>query len=315
MLCWTVAHLKKETLTLYFILIALLSVIATGLTTWSCVSPRTSVLISVTWPIFYLVFYAILDKEPIEAYQQLKAKKNEHIRYKVIDSASDDGSLSDDDTTFKCPYNLACGRKLATALKITPFIIPLFVSFFAEYLILTSVITTVAFPNSHVMPRDHYQYYSLGYRVGKFVGRSYLFIFSCFPDVVSSLKFSKTWVFTLINLGHLILFVCEARYHFVGYIWIIILLCSTLGLVSGMIVLHSPHAVAEVLEPEEKEFAFGLLTIGNAVGSFVAGLLGLVVEPYFQRSCEVHFASFEEFCFTRHGNTTGWTSNLHCSVR
>ena len=276
-------------------------------------SPRTSVLISVVWPIFYLVFYAILDKEPIDAYRQLKA--NEGIRYKVIDSASDDGSTSDDDKAFNCPYNLACGRKLAITLKITPFIIPLFVSFSAEYLILTSVVTTVAFPNSHIPPRDHYQYYYLAYCVGKFVGRSHLFIFSCFPNAVSFLKFNKTWVFALINLGHLILFVCEARYHFVGYIWIIILLCSNLGLVSGTIALHSPYVVADILEPEEKEFAFGLLTIGNAVGSFVAGLLGLVVEPYFQRSCEVHFASFKEFCFTRHSNTTGWTSNLHCSVR
>ena len=278
-------------------------------------SPKTTVLISVTWPVFYLVFYAILDKEPIEAYREMKTRKRENVRYKVIDSASDDGISSDEEPGFKCPYQLRFGEKLRIALKIMPFIIPLFIAFFTEYLSMTSILTTVAFPNSHVLPRDHYQYYSLGYRVGKFVGRSYLFIFSCFPEAVSFLKFSKTWIFALINLGHLILFAYEAWYHFIWYLWIVILLCSTLGLSSGMIVLHSPHAVAEVLEPEEKEFAFGLLTIGNALGAFTASLLGLFIEPYLQKSCEVHFASFHEFCFTRNGNSTGWTHNLHCSIR
>lgn len=245
----------------------------------------------------------------------MKSRKSDTIRYKVIDSSSDDGVASDDETNFKCPYNLACGDMLKIALKLIPFILPLFISFFAEYLSMTSIVTTVAFPRSHVLPRDHYQYYSLGYRVGKFVGRSYLFILTCIPDAVAFLKCNRTWVFALINLVHLVLFVCEAWYHFIWYIWIVILLCTTLGLSSGMIVLHSPHAAAEVLEPEEKEFAFGLLTIGNALGGFTAALLGLFIEPYFQKSCMVHFASFQEFCFTRHGNATGWTKNLHCSMR
>ena len=93
---------------------------------------------------------------------------------------------------------------------------------------------------------------------------------------------------------------------------IIVLLCFTLGLVAGMLVLHSPHAVSGHVEPEEKEFALGLLTIGNAVGAFAAGLIGLVVEPYLRGKCHEHFSATKEICFTRPRNMTAWDSNIHC---
>ena len=119
-------------------------------------------------------------------------------------------------------------------------------------------------------------------------------------------------MFALIELAHLIFFLLESWYHFVWYMWIVIFLCFTLGLIAGMLVLHSPHAVSGHVAPEEKEFALGLLTVGNAVGGFVAGLLGLVVEPYLRKKCLVHYSASKELCFTRTQNTTGWDSNIHC---
>lgn len=80
-----------------------------------------------------------------------------------------------------------------------------------------------------------------------------------------------------------------------------------------MIYLHSPHAVARHVEPEEKEFALGLITVGNSVGAFVGGLVGLIVESYLMENCVTQFSNSKEFCFTRHKNTSGWESNIHCS--
>ena len=111
----------------------------------------------------------------------------------------------------------------------------------------------------------------------------------------------------------LIFFLFESWYHFVPYIWIMIALCSILGIVAGMIVLHSPHAVARHVLPEEKEFALGLLTVGNAAGAFVAGFLGLVVEPYLTAKCEQHFPATSAYCFTRVSSTAGWDTNIHCA--
>lgn len=92
-----------------------------------------------------------------------------------------------------------------------------------------------------------------------------------------------------------------------------IALCSILGIVAGMIVLHSPHAVARRVLPEEKEFALGLLTVGNAVGAFVAGFAGLAVEPFLTAECKQHFPATSGYCFTRVSSTSGWDTNIHCS--
>lgn len=255
-----------------------------------------------------LVFYALLDKDNIANGRYSSPKEHVEVQYSIVASTSDTT-----DQVAIDPQNPPCGEKLRIGIRILPFIIPLFLSFFAEYMSNSSVITTIAFPNSQVLPRDHFLYYSLSYRIGKFIGRSYLFIFACLPaDAVEFLKCDRTWIFALLEMAHLIFFLFESWYHFVWYIWIIISLCSTLGLVAGMIVLHSPHAVSRYVAADEREFALGLLTAGNAVGAFVAGLLGLVVEPYLTEKCVEHFAANKEFCFTRHRNTTGWDSNIHC---
>jgi len=120
-------------------------------------------------------------------------------------------------------------------------------------------------------------------------------------------------VISVLETAHLIFFLFESWYHFVPYIWMIIALCSTLGLVAGMIVVHSPHAVAQHVSPEEREFALGLLTIGNGVGGFLGGLVGLGLEPYLTKKCIEHFSSTKEFCFTRLHKTAGWNNNIHCS--
>ena len=120
------------------------------------------------------------------------------------------------------------------------------------------------------------------------------------------------FVLTVLETAHLIFLLFESWYHFVPYIWVIIALCSTLGLVAGMIVVQSPHAVSQHVSAEEREFALGLLTIGNGVGAFLGGFVGLAVEPYLAEKCAEHFSATKEFCVTRHVNSTGWENNIHC---
>ena len=138
-----------------------------------------------------LVFYALLDKENITNGLQAPNKRTE-IEYTIVGS-SPDGN----EQTATEPEKAPCGQKLRIGVKILPFIIALLVSFFSEYLSISSVVTSVAFPNSHVPARDHFLFYTLSYGIGKFVGRSYLFIFACLPhDAMEFLKCSKTWIFS-----------------------------------------------------------------------------------------------------------------------
>ena len=134
-----------------------------------------------------MVFYALLDKDFI------KNGSEQEIDYKRVDSIAE----SDGDEAFHSLKKSSCNKKLGIALKILPFIIALCVSFFSEYLSMSSVVTTIAFPNSNIPLRDHFVYYSLSYGMGKFFGRSYLCLLAFLPsDALEFLKCSRTWVFS-----------------------------------------------------------------------------------------------------------------------
>lgn len=279
-----------------------------ALTTWSCVSPKTAIMITIPFPALWLVFYFILDKSYISNEPQ-GAQKRTEIKYTSLKNSPDESANRP--TTIGGIFS--CTEQLRIAFKILPFILSLFLSFFAEYLSNSSVITSIAFPDSKLHPRDHFLVYFLSYMLGKFVGRSHLFIFSFLPsEATEFLMCDKTWIFAVLEMGHLLFFLFESWYHFLPSIWIMVVLCSTLGLVAGIIVVQSPHAVSRNVSPEEKEFALGLLTIGNGVGGFLAGLVGLAVEPFLTNECKVHFSATKEFCFTRLRNATGWEKNFHC---
>ena len=265
-----------------------------------------AILITIPLPLFFLVFYALMDKTNLNSGAS-SVTQHKDVEYSKLTSPHDSETLEHQEERPDLV------NKLRISIKIMPFIISLLLSFFAEYTTMLAIITTIAFPNSHISPRDHFLYFFLSYEVGKFVGRTYLFLFSCFQgDALDVLRCVKTWIFAAIEMAHLVFFLLESWYHFVGFIWIVVCLCFTLGLVAGMIAVNLPHAVSQYVLTEEREFSLGLLTVGNAVGGFLAALTGLYLEEFLEEKCTEHFPLQKEFCFTRYRNVTGWDNNIHC---
>ena len=98
-----------------------------------------------------------------------------------------------------------------------PNLIPIYVAFFSEYLIIQSVITTLAFPNAPFKPRDHYQYYIFVFMVGEVVGRSYLVALSYGKaEWAEKVKFPHLRVLSAIEVLHLLFFVLAAWYRFLS---------------------------------------------------------------------------------------------------
>lgn len=145
-------------------------------------------------PLLMVLFYAMLDKDSIEN-GSVGITKEKEVQYKSTGSSPD----SDDEETFAAtdkPLCPLCSEKRHIASKILPFIAALCLSFFAEYMSISSVVTTIAFPNSKVSPRDHFLFYILSYGIGKFVGRSHLFIFAFLPsETMEYMKYPKTFCF------------------------------------------------------------------------------------------------------------------------
>lgn len=144
-------------------------------------------------PLLLVVFYALVLEKDFEVSGSDSRQKDKEMEYKIVGSTPDD----DDGTTDTSPEKHLCSEKLQITYKILPFITALSLSFFSEYLSISSVVTTIGFPSSKVRPRDHYIFYTLSYEIGKFVGRSYMFLFAFLPsDAMEFLRCSKTWVFT-----------------------------------------------------------------------------------------------------------------------
>ena len=267
-----------------------------GLTTWSCLPPRSTIMTTIPWPFLLLLSYALLDKEPI-------GKKE------IIPFSEDHPPVEDDTTTF------SFRDRLNVAKDIFPYITFLFITYFSEYLSNHAVITTLAFPNAPFKPRDHYPYYILSYHVGKFMGRSHFFLVSAInPKLVHYIRVRRTWILALIASLHGLFFFLASWYRFVPRVEIIIALCFTEGFTAGSMYLNSAHTVSELIaDQQKKEFALSLLTVGNACGKLAAGLCGLFQEPLLKKHC-VEDLKLEEYCLTRHTRKAGWNKSFNCWI-
>ena len=223
-------------------------------------------------------------------------------------------NTSSDEQNATPEHGLTWEEKFSVTKQILPYITFLFLTYFAEYLSNHSVITTLAFSNSSFSPRDHYQYYIVCYQVGKFLGRSHIFLLSCTcSKVVPYVRVKKTWIFALIEMAHLMFFTFASWFRFVPHVSIVLILCVTEGFVAGSMYVNSAHTVSEVVsDPKQREFALGLLTIGNGIGKLTAGLVGLHLEPQLKIHC-VYDLELQDQCITRYSTESGWETNMRCS--
>ena len=117
-----------------------------GLTTWTGLSPRTTIMITIPWPILLFLLHALLDKEPIG---------------KEMAPVNNDQNPPEEDKLLASRQTILFSDRLHVTKHIFPYILFLFITYFTEYLSNHAIITTLAFPNAPFNPRDHYPYYLL----------------------------------------------------------------------------------------------------------------------------------------------------------
>ncbi|XP_029209755.2 battenin-like [Acropora millepora] len=282
----------------------------TGLTTWLCITPRITVLTTIPWPFLIIIlYYCTLDKKDDTVVS--KSEQHKDVTYTRLSGSADcdDGEVprvQQDPLTLK--------EKFLVAKQISPFMTFLFLTYFAEYLSNQSIITTLAFSNSSFSPRDHYQYYMICYQLGKFLGRSHIFVLTCAcANLVPYVRIQRTWILALIGLAHMFFFLTSSWFRFVPHVSIILALCFTEGFVVGSMFLNSIYTVSEkITDPTKREFALSLLTIGDAFGKLTAGMLGLHLEQQLKSHCMIDL-KLGNNCITRHQKASGWSrANEQC---
>ena len=163
-------------------------------------------MITIPLPLAVLIFYALLNKEFLLNSSQSSPMELKHVKYSIVGSTSD--TMDQDAPTRQ---KLTCGEMLNIAWKISSVGISLLLSFSAEYISAVSVLTTISFPKSQFLPRDHFLIYLLSYYIGRFVGRSYLLLFAWLPsDMTEFLRCNKTWIFTMLQLVQLTFLILDS---------------------------------------------------------------------------------------------------------
>lgn len=275
---------------------------ATGVSTWTCVSPRFTVAIATPSVLFFTILpYVILDKSQLN--QETKTISVAGVKYKALD----------DQQNKQHTDELSLKRKLLLTWDIYLLMTYLFWQYFVDYISLKAIITTLAFPQASFYPRDLFTYYVLCYNIAKFLSRCYLLVLSiACSSVVRLVQIKKTWILATVGLVLMFYSVFASWYRFLPYVEVILILCCLMGACTGCIYAHSPLVVADTITVvREREFAQSMLTVGAAAGECAAGLLGLYVEPYLQHHCEFELGLGDN-CLTRFPKVTGWTENVHC---
>ncbi|XP_068739936.1 uncharacterized protein [Montipora capricornis] len=259
----------------------------TGLTTWSCVSPNNAMMIMAGSPLLYLLFYAIMDK---------RHSSKTRIELDLKERTHSDATLS-----WK--------EKISAAGKILPLVFALFVCYVSEYVIIQAVITTMAFPNAPFPPRVHYRYYIFIFLSGEFIARSYLAVIASLkPSLVNVFAIRRIWILSLILFGQLVFFTLAAWYRFLHNVWIVFVLIFAAGLEAGAAFTNAFVVVSET-DARIKEFAMGFATIGMGGGTFIAGVVGLLMEPAIRDHCLL-VSDVGDYCFTR--PFSGWNQTIGC---
>ncbi|KAL9988096.1 hypothetical protein ACROYT_G002499 [Oculina patagonica] len=221
---------------------------------------------------------------------------------------NDNNTKESNEENIKDDDSLSCQEVLMVILQMLPNLIPIYIAWFSEYMIIQSVVTTLAFPGAPFKPRDHYQYYIFVFMGGEVVGRSYFVVLSFIKvEWAEKAKFPYLWILSAIEVLHLLFFVLAAWYRFLPSVWIVLLLLFTCGVVVGVFFVNAVTFFRDKFKDRYKEFAMGYFVVATSGGCNIAAILGLYTEPLLREHCTM-FVNSSDFCFTRSMSLDGFSS-------
>ena len=260
------------------------------MTTWLCVSPRTTLLSLLSLPPLIPIFYWNMERK--HSQQSSTATCHKGIPYRPLNSTIQHNQH--DHLTMK--------EKCQTVGENCLLFVSFFTGIFTEYLTIEAVVTTLAFPTAPFVPRDHYQYYYFSFLVGELIGRSYGFVVAFLMcDMPSYTK--KTWIFTLLILLSFLFLVLAAWFRFLHNVWVVLVLVQFIGINAGALFTCTFAAAGSDLSARHKQFLRAFLTFAISSAAVSAGLLGLVTEASLKDHC-FSISQDDRYCITRLMNTT-----------
>ncbi|CAG97857.1 amino acid transporter YHC3 [Kluyveromyces lactis] len=226
------------------------------LTTVFRLNIQLSLLLYAALPLIFLLYYKINDSiVSSQVYQSLDMP---------IDSS--DGPIE----LLKSNGWVDIVKRLSKL--VIPYMIPLSTVYLFEYLINQGVAPTLLFPidtTPFVKYRDIYVTYGTLYQLGVFISRTW----------GHKLPVKNLYLFSVLQLINLLITLSQSYYYWTDSIsWIMVLIFYE-GLIGGSSYVNCFMNILKDVDPNEREFVLGSVSISDSLGTLIAAFLGIILEP------------------------------------
>eukprot|EP01129_Flabellula_baltica_P006069 TRINITY_DN2241_c0_g1_i3.p1 TRINITY_DN2241_c0_g1~~TRINITY_DN2241_c0_g1_i3.p1 ORF type:complete len:320 (-),score=49.91 TRINITY_DN2241_c0_g1_i3:14-973(-) len=169
---------------------------------------------------------------------------------------------------------LSIGAKARLQLSLAKYSVPLFIVYFAEYLINQGIVPVVTFPNDPTFRTKEYVYYAFIYQVGVFISRSSVVLF----------RIKNLWCLAFWQVANAIFLFFAAYFNFVPSIWIIFGVILYEGLLGGAVYANAFYRMAEEIPEDIKEFCMSSVSFWYSCGILASASAGLGVQPWLKNN-------------------------------
>ncbi|CAG0894246.1 unnamed protein product [Cyprideis torosa] len=171
---------------------------------------------------------------------------------------------------------LTLAQKIRLLPRIFPFMAPICLVYFAEYVINQGLFELIYFERG--LKLDHqaqYRWMNAAYQIGVFVSRS----------SAGVVRVRRVWILALLQLVNLVFFTAEACLLFLPSFILVLILVVYEGLLGGAAYVNTFLRIHEEVEPlSKKEFFLATTSLADAVG---IGLAGMVALPIHDAICRL----------------------------
>ncbi|VDO52809.1 unnamed protein product [Haemonchus placei] len=163
-------------------------------------------------------------------------------------------------------------KRLSTVKSLLKYMIPLFLTYFAEYLINQGLLELTVFDCKHgfgTSPASQYRWYQVLYQVGVFISRSSIKVVQ-----LNMLCIGLMPVFQLLNTAF---FMLNAIYAFIPNFAIVCAIVLYEGLIGGGSYVNTFHHIHKKIDPEVRSFALSTVSLADSVGILLAALTSIPI--------------------------------------
>jgi battenin len=190
---------------------------------------------------------------------------------------------------------LTFGTRARLLVRLAPFMLPLALVYFAEYLINQSVYATVFYRDAALIScASQYTFLQLCYQVGVLISRSSV-------NLVRLRTICALQLPALFQVINLVVLALNSVYLFLPSLWLVVAFGVWEGVMGGSIYVNVFYMVSERFKGREKEFCLGSTTQAYGLSITAAAVAGLFFEPFLLAHAKV------QGCAVPMGNSTTTT--------